>query len=139
MSKMKTNVASHFLPMPKIYSVLSPPREDLDDVLVFIYLGPNVPTEKDYKRTLMLVKRNKVAIALEWPKLNHVNYADLHISYHNLNSYPEDESPVIVNFTKAAGSNQDAESTVVNNLEKDEGTEEGKCPFIAHGLTRKTL
>ena len=127
---MKANVVSHSLPMPKIYSVLPPPKEELDEVLAFIYLGPNVPTEKDYKRTPMLVRRNKVALALEWLKLNHADYADLEISYDNLNAYPEDEPPVIVNFTKTTGSNQDSESTAVNNLEEDEGTEEGDCPFL---------
>ncbi|KAI0753006.1 hypothetical protein C8Q80DRAFT_1097169, partial [Daedaleopsis nitida] len=33
MSKMKANVVSHSLPMPKIYSVLPPAREDLNEVL----------------------------------------------------------------------------------------------------------
>lgn len=65
MSKMKANVVSHSLPMPKIYQVLPPAREELDDVLAFMYIGPNVPTHKDYKRTPMLVHRNKV-LALEW-------------------------------------------------------------------------
>ena len=59
MSKMKANVVSHSLPMPKVYSVLPPPREDLDNVLAFLYLGPNQPTTKDYKRTPMLVRRKK--------------------------------------------------------------------------------
>ena len=118
---------------------MPPPKEERDDVLAFIYLGPNVPTEKDYKRTSMLVRRNKVALALEWLKLNHTDYADLEICYDNLNAYPEDEPPIIVNFTKTTGSNQDSESTAVNNLEEDEGTEEGDCPFIVHRLTGKTL
>ncbi|KAI0743695.1 hypothetical protein C8Q80DRAFT_1106681 [Daedaleopsis nitida] len=42
MSKMKANVVSHSLPMPKIYSVLPLAREDLDEVLAFMYIGPNV-------------------------------------------------------------------------------------------------
>ena len=44
---------------------MPPPIEDLDEVLAFIYLGPNVPTEKEFKCTPMLVQRRKVAAALE--------------------------------------------------------------------------
>ena len=87
----------------------------------------------------MLVRRNKVAAALEWLKLNHIDYVDLNISYENLAAYPENEPPVIVNYTQTTGSNQDAESTAVNNLDEDEGTEKGDCPFIVDGLTGKTL
>ena len=39
MSKMKANVVSHSLPMPKIYQALPPAREDLDDVLALLYIG----------------------------------------------------------------------------------------------------
>ncbi|KAI0735632.1 hypothetical protein C8Q76DRAFT_601577, partial [Earliella scabrosa] len=139
MSKMRANVVSHSLPMPKVYAALPPPREEMDEVLAFLYLGPNVPTEKEFKRTPMLVRRRKVQAALEWLKLNHVDYADLNISYENLAGYPEDEPPVIVNFTQTTDSNKDPESTAVNNLEEDEGTDEGDCPFVVHGLTGQTL
>ena len=85
------------------------------------------------------MRRIKVAAALEWLKLNHIDYVDLNISYENLAAYLENEPPVIVNYTQTTGSNQDAESTAVNNLDEDEGTEKGDCPFIVHGLTGKTL
>ena len=55
MSKMKANVVSHSLPMPKVYAALPPPVEDLDEVLAFIYLGSNVSTEKEFKCTPVLV------------------------------------------------------------------------------------
>ncbi|KAI0741496.1 hypothetical protein C8Q80DRAFT_1109884, partial [Daedaleopsis nitida] len=139
MSKMKANVVSHSLPMPKIYRVLPPAREDLDEVLAFIYIGPNVPTHKEFKRTPMLVHRNKVKEALEWLKLNHSDYADLDISYSNSNEYFEDEPPVIVNYTQSMESNKDPEATAVNDTEEDEGIEEGDCPFIVHGLTGTNL
>lgn len=125
---MKANVVSHALPMPKIYNALPPAREELDEVLAFIYLGPKKPTVKECQRTPMLVRRNKVAAALEWLKMNHADYADL-------NSYPEDEPPVLVNYTQSSSSNKDPESTAVNNTEVDEGTEKGDCPFTVHGLT----
>ncbi|KAI0739248.1 hypothetical protein C8Q80DRAFT_1222380 [Daedaleopsis nitida] len=139
MSKIKANVISHSLPMPKIYSVLPPARKDLDEVLVFMYIGPNVPTHKEFKRTPMLVRRNKVKEALEWLKLNHSDYADLDISYTNLNKYSEDEPLVIVNYTQSMESNKDPEATAVNDTEEDEGIEEGDCPFVVHGLTGTNL
>ena len=139
MSKMKANVVSHSLPMPKIYSALPPPREELDDVLAFLYIGPNAPTTKEFARTPMLVRRNKVAKALEWLKLNHSDYADIDISYENLAQYPEDEPPVIVNYSHSMASNSDPESTAVNNTEDNEGTDTGDCPFIVHGLTGANL
>ncbi|TFK78573.1 hypothetical protein K466DRAFT_507092 [Polyporus arcularius HHB13444] len=135
MSKMKANVVSHSLRMAKIYQALPPSRDELDEVLAFMYIGPNVPTQKEFHRTSLLVRRNKVAKALEWLKLNHADYADLEISYKNLSGYPEDEPPVVVNFTQSTGSNKDPESTASNGEEEDEGTEEGDCPLVVHGLT----
>ncbi|EIW54538.1 uncharacterized protein TRAVEDRAFT_77447, partial [Trametes versicolor FP-101664 SS1] len=131
--------SSHSLPMPKIYSVLPPRCEELSEVLAFLYLGPNQPTSKEYKRTPMLVRRNKVADALEWLKLNHIDYADLEISYDNINSYPEDEPPVIVNYSKSMESNVDPEVSAVNASEEDEDADDGACPFIVHGLTGASL
>lgn len=121
MSKLRANVVSHSLPMPKIYSVLPPRCEELSEVLAFLYLGPNQPTSKEYKRTPMLVRRNKVADALEWLKLNHINYADLEISYDNINSYPEDEPPVIVNYSKSMESNVDPEASAGAKVTNHEG------------------
>ncbi|RPD73914.1 hypothetical protein L226DRAFT_464609 [Lentinus tigrinus ALCF2SS1-7] len=135
MSKMKANVVSHSLPMPKIYNALPPPCEDLDEVLAFIYIGPNVPTAREFQRTPMLVCRNRVKVALEWLKLNHSDYADLNISYKNLDEYPEDEPPVVVNYTMSMDTNKDSESTAVNDTEEDDGVEGGQCPFVVHGLT----
>lgn len=62
---MRANAVSHAIPMTKVYNALPPKREELDEVLAFIYIGPTVPTPKEYKRTPFLVRRNKVAAALE--------------------------------------------------------------------------
>ncbi|KAF7789842.1 hypothetical protein EIP86_000788 [Pleurotus ostreatoroseus] len=122
--------------MPKVYKVLPPPREDLDEILAFIYVGPSTPTAEDYKRTPFLIRRNKVAAALEWLKLNHIDYEDIDISYDNLDKYPEDEPPVVVDFHKnETGSNRDPEAIAVNDNEEEEGTEEDDCPFVVHNLT----
>ncbi|KAI0073309.1 hypothetical protein K474DRAFT_1603555 [Panus rudis PR-1116 ss-1] len=93
---MKANAVCFAIPQPKVYNVLPPPREDLDEVLAFIYLGPSKPNPEDFKRTPFLVRRNKVAEALNWLKLNHIDYADLEISQENLNAYSEDTPPVEV-------------------------------------------
>ena len=90
MSKIKANAVSYSLFILMVYAALLPPVEDLDEVLAFIYLGPNVPTKKEFKCTPMLIRRKKVAAALKWLKLNHVDYADLDIFYNNMSKYPKD-------------------------------------------------
>ena len=78
--KMTANAISFANPTPIIYDTLPPPLEDLDEVLAFIYTGPCKPTSKDLERTPLLVCCNKVAMALDWLKLNHCDYYDLDIS-----------------------------------------------------------
>ena len=136
--KLKANAICHAIPMPKVYNVLPPKREDLDDVLAFIYIGPSVPNPNEFKRTPFLVRRNKVAIALNWLKLNHIDYYNIDVSYDNLNEYPEDVPPVVIDFQKST-SDTNAEATAVNKNEWDEGTSEGKIPFVMHGLTGTQL
>ena len=120
--------------MPKIYHTLPPPIEELDEVLAFIYIGPCKPTKSDFERIPLLVRCKKVAAALEWLKLNHIDYFDLNISYENLKKYPEDEPPVVVDF-KESFENKDPESTAVNDMEDESGVDIGKCPFVVHEVT----
>ena len=134
MHKMRANAIMFANPMPKIYDVLPPPIDEMDDVLAFIYTGPCKPTKDDFKRTPLLVRRKKVAAALEWLKLNHCDYYDLEISYKNLKQYPENSPPVVVDYHEAT-TNKDPESTAVNDMEAEDGTETGPCPFVVHGLT----
>jgi hypothetical protein len=42
MSKMCANAISFSNPMPKIYNILPPPIEEMDEVLAFIYTGRDV-------------------------------------------------------------------------------------------------
>jgi hypothetical protein len=134
MRKMRANAIMFENPMPKIYDVLPPSMDEMDDVLAFIYTGPCKPTKDDFKRTPLLVRRKKVSAALEWLKLNHCDYYDLEISYRNLSQYPEDGPPVVVDYHKST-TNKDPESTAVNDIETEDGTETGLCPFVVHGLT----
>jgi hypothetical protein len=50
-----------------------------------------------------------------------------------LASYPEGPS-VVVNYHPSS-SNKNSESTSVHDMEEENGTTEGPCPFIVHGLT----
>jgi len=134
MLKMIANAVTFEHPMQKIYTVLPPPVEEMDEVLAFIFTGPCQPTEDDFRRIPLLVRRNKVAKALEWLKLNHSDYADLEISYKNLESYPEDSPPVVINYRYSV-TNKIPEATSVHDMELENGTEEGACPFTVHTLT----
>src|SRR5437016_13257321 len=89
MHKMSANAISFANPTPKIYNILPPPLDELDEVLAFTYTGPCKPTKSDFERTPLLVRRNKVATALNWLKLNHTDYYDIEISQDTLNEYPE--------------------------------------------------
>ena len=42
-------------PMQKIYAVLPPPIEEMDELLAFIFTGPCQPTEDDFHRSPLLV------------------------------------------------------------------------------------
>jgi hypothetical protein len=138
MHKMKANAIMFENPIPKIYRALPPPIEELDDVLAFIFTGPCKPTDKDMKRTPLLVRRRKVCNALEWLKLNHVDYYDLDISYDNLQQYPENDCPVVVAY-RHAETNKNAESTSAFDQDYEDGTEDGPCPFVVNGITGEEL
>lgn len=93
-----------------------------------------MPIKSDFERTPLLVRRKKVAAALEWLKLNHCDYFDLEISYENLNEYPEDGPPIVVDYHHST-TNKTPESTAINDMETEDGAESGPCPFVVHGLT----
>jgi hypothetical protein len=98
MHKMRANAITFANPTPKIYDILPPHSSELDEVLAFIYTGPCKPTKADFERTPLLVRRNKVAAALKWLILNHSDYYDVEISKTNLESYSEDEPPVVIDY-----------------------------------------
>ncbi|KAF9456100.1 hypothetical protein BDZ94DRAFT_1292983 [Collybia nuda] len=118
MHKMKANAISFANPMPKIYNTLPPPIDELDDVLAFIYTGPCRPTSSDLERTPLLVRRKRVSAALEWLKLNHLDYLDLEISYNNLEKYPENGPPCVIEY-RESNSNKDPESSAVHDMDEE--------------------
>jgi len=125
-------------PMPKIYQRLPPPVDELDEVLTFIFTGPCCPTPEDLERTPLLVRRQKVAEALEWLKLNHSDYFDLDVSYDNLEAYPERGPPVVVTYRRADG-NKEPEATSAFDHEEEDGVEDGPCPFVVNCVTGEQL
>ena len=134
LKKMTAHVIAFESPLPKVYHILPPPVEDMDDILAILFTGPSKPTEEDLSRLPLLVRRNHVGKALEWLKLNHVDYNDLEISYDNLKRYPEDTPPVSVEY-RCEDSNKVPEGTSTFDNEVDDGVATGECPFIVHGLT----
>jgi hypothetical protein len=138
MHKMKANAIMFENPMPKIYQRLPPSIDDLDEVLAFIYTGPCRPMPEDLERTPLLVRRQKIAEALEWLKLNHVDYYDLDISYENLKEYPEKGSPVVVVYRNSE-TNKELEATSAYDDADEDGVDDGKCPFVVSGITGEEL
>ena len=137
-SKLHSNAITFANPTPKIYQMLPPPVEELDDVLAFIFTGPAQPTQEELKRTPLLVRRNKVIAALEWLKLNHIDYHDIDISYKNMEKYLEEGPPVVIDY-RISDTNKIPEATNVHDMEDEMGTEKGNCPFVVHGLTGAEL
>ncbi|KAJ6474179.1 hypothetical protein C8R45DRAFT_1160371, partial [Mycena sanguinolenta] len=72
--KMMANAIMFPSPISKVYHTLPLSRTEVNDVLAFIFLGATQPTEQDFERTPMLVRRRNVRDALEWLKLNHNDY-----------------------------------------------------------------
>ncbi len=98
-----------------------------------------MPTDDDYKRTPMLVRRNRVASALEWLKLNHRDYADLAISKENLESYPLSGVPVIVDYRRTEKGESNKIATAMSKFDNDfeDGTFRGSmsihCTWFDRG------
>lgn len=135
-AKMIANCIMFANPTVKVYDVLPPSRQDIEEVLAFVFIGAAAPTEDDYKRTPMLVRRNNIAAALEWLKLNHDDYEDISISQENLAEYPLSGVPVSPDYQEnRSGSNKIATAMSKFDNEDEDGTAEGECPFTVHGLT----
>ena len=138
MRKLKANIIAFESPVQKIYDILPPPREDMDDVLAILFTGPCKPTEKDFARTPFLVRRNSVINALEWLRLNHADYSDIQISHENAMQYEEHMPPVSIEY-KESTTNKVPEGTSVFDQELEDGTVERDCAFTVHGLTGENL
>ncbi|PBK59125.1 hypothetical protein ARMSODRAFT_899699 [Armillaria solidipes] len=123
-TKMIAHAVAFESPTPKVYDFLPPPVEELDNVLAIMFTGPKEPVKSDYKRMSLLVRRNVVAKALGWLKLNHCDYFNVGISMENLNGYPEDSPPVSIQY-KSMASNKPPEATSVFDTEAEDGVQDG--------------
>ncbi|KAE9409074.1 hypothetical protein BT96DRAFT_807437 [Gymnopus androsaceus JB14] len=136
---MRANVICFANPTAKVYTQLPPPRQDLDEMIAFFFTGPCQPTEEDLKRTPLLVQHKKIKYALDWLKLNHVDYYDIEISIENLNQY-KDEGVSFEYEYQETESNKDSLTSAVNeNSEEEEWTLTGPCPYCVHGLTAESF
>ncbi|KAF7965594.1 hypothetical protein HWV62_42679, partial [Athelia sp. TMB] len=133
MHKMHANAIAFANPTVQVYDTLPPPRSEMDDVISFIFVGPCKPTKKDLERTPLIVRCAKVARALEWLKLNNEYYADLTISYQNLEQYTDYGCPVTVAFRQTEDVN-DPSSQAANHSGEEEGTADGRCALVIQGL-----
>ena len=136
-AKMVANVIMFSNPTLAVYRMLPPSRDEMKEVLAFIFTGSAQPTEEDFKRTPFLVWREKVSKALDWLKLNHSDYKDLEISSENLALYPLSGVPVVVDYKKTQPEESNKIQATMSNhdQEEEEGVEEGVCPFTVHGIT----
>ncbi|KAJ7143088.1 hypothetical protein C8R43DRAFT_860725, partial [Mycena crocata] len=136
--RMSANAIMFSQPVLSVLNHLPPSREEMNEILAFVFMGSAAPTQEDFERTPMLVRRKKVVEALEWLKLNHEGYADLEISQENIDSYAERDIPVVVDFQRTNDDIADAipaGTTAVHEISEERGTRSGKCSFAVHGLT----
>jgi len=138
MFKMRANAISFSNPIPKIYNVLPPPIESwMMSWHSFTQVLVNQP-KADFKRTPLLVRRLKVSKALHWLKLNHIDYYDCSISERNL-AHIQTKALQLLLIIIHQVLNKDPESTSIHDMEEEDGTTEGPCPFIVHGITGEEL
>jgi hypothetical protein len=133
--KMRANAISFQNPILKLYKVLLPLLKELDQVLACIFTGPCQPTEKDIQWTPLLVWHKQVGKALEWLKLNHIDYYNIELSEDNLHRYPENGTPVVIDYCQSIMNRDKKAMSVYDN--KEEGVESGDCSFVVYGLTRE--
>ncbi|KDQ34255.1 hypothetical protein PLEOSDRAFT_1015932, partial [Pleurotus ostreatus PC15] len=106
----------------------------LDEVLVVLFTGPKRPVQDDLKRTPFLVRKKNVKDALDWLILNHSDYAQVTIDEKNLAEYDDNDIPVTIQYKETLSAKMSG-TPAVNDMDEEDGTEEGPCPFIMHGLT----
>jgi hypothetical protein len=61
---MSANAIMFSQPTLKVMLKLPPSKAEMNEVLAFVYMGSEPPTLEDFERTPMLVRRQKVADAL---------------------------------------------------------------------------
>ncbi|KAH8101942.1 hypothetical protein BXZ70DRAFT_999766 [Cristinia sonorae] len=137
---MATLTALFSQPVAKLYDVLPPPREDLDDCLAVMLTGNISAQDIDLNRTPLLVRHRVVFAALKWLKLHHKDYRDVQISLENLQTYQEVENQLPVNiFYRATDGTVQSDSAAVHDNTEGLGTGTGQCSFSISGVTGNEL
>jgi hypothetical protein len=123
-------------PVVKAYNILPLSKDELSEVLDFVFLGPVRPTERYFVRTPMLVRRDRVKDALDWSKLNQRDYQDLEISAENFKNLLESGIPCGVDWreTKDGETKNVAEAMSVH-VNGEENIEQRPCSFAVSGLS----
>ncbi|KAK7685939.1 hypothetical protein QCA50_010748 [Cerrena zonata] len=139
--RMRANAITFSQPIAKVYTVLPPPREEIDDCLAILFTGPCAPTPADLKRTPFLVSHRRVWNALLWLAVNHSDYHDITLSRSNLQQYTDNAAPVsIIYRPRPQTENCTAPETLAVFDDGEEvGTDDGPCSFAVHALTSDTL
>ena len=65
---MRTNAISHAIPMPKVYDILPPTKQECEELLACMYISPFAPKDSEHKRTPFVIRRNKIKAALEFDR-----------------------------------------------------------------------
>ncbi|KZW03469.1 hypothetical protein EXIGLDRAFT_584959, partial [Exidia glandulosa HHB12029] len=126
-------------PYPKLYSILPPHRDDLDEMLAIVFTGVARPTDEDKRRIPFLVRRNRVRTALNWLKLNNVLYKDILISEKNIQSYTDNVIPSVITYA-VDDTNNPLESRAVHDADDAIGSEnDQECLFSVNGLAYDVL
>ncbi|KAH9848076.1 hypothetical protein C2E23DRAFT_710313, partial [Lenzites betulinus] len=129
---MTANAIIFGQPVARMYSMLPPPRKEIEECLAILFVGTAKPTDEDISRTPFIVRHSVVLRALEWLKLNHPDYYNISISQAHLAEYPEDEPPVGVVYRKR--DDVSGENLAVNQTDIEHAVETGECSFVVHGL-----
>ncbi|KAI5823012.1 hypothetical protein K523DRAFT_217628, partial [Schizophyllum commune Tattone D] len=133
--KMIANAVMFSSPLPQVRRILPPHRDELNEVIAFTFLGTARPTPDEFKRTPMLMRLDVVENALRWLCPNHPSFQDVEISPENLDSYRV-ENPLVWEFRQLAEGDTIQEAAATSMANEDvEVADEGRCPFVVHGLT----
>ncbi|KAI0640827.1 hypothetical protein C8Q79DRAFT_889026, partial [Trametes meyenii] len=131
------NVVVFGQPVDRLYTVLPPPRKDIQDCLAILFVGAAKPSDEDIKCTPFLVRRDVVArviaCALLWLQRNNDLYSDIQISETNLASYDDGHSPVGIVY-RPHGNPTPPESLAVYEALSDRSVREGDISFVVHAL-----
>ncbi|EJD38107.1 hypothetical protein AURDEDRAFT_72512, partial [Auricularia subglabra TFB-10046 SS5] len=134
MNKLNGNMICYPNPYPKLYDVLPPHRDDLDDMLAIVFTGAARPLDEVLRRIPFLVRRNAVMAALDWLKLNNVLYRDIEISQLNMDSYEDGAIPVYIQYERSE-TNNPVEARAANDNEGAVGITDGLCAFSVAGVS----